>query len=896
MTSMSSTALPEALKSITATKIRELSKQRSLFDSRRNDILSAANNARDLRSKAQILLEGVTRLKGHSDDAFDKDDMDEGLASSPSEIEDGSDRATHINIRRFLLQSQYDPSVSEQSLKDSIAYLEKEIGYFAAKHQHVWFYSELVTEWLTDLDDFAESPDLQQVGRAEMHEQRATWESYVFNAGAADADSIRNYLERLFGKTTLSQQALQELRERIKKFGTEFATKKTWLTVDDLDWVSNSLLRADLLSREKTGILKEFMASGDVAQEVADVLNMRLASLDTWEWPAEGVPVEMRRQLNGKYRVYMDEDILDGLLLQYVGVKWAVAFRSAFDAFLNSRAWGSLQEHVPKREMERRRYFRDDRGKSYGSSVNDYRLETYKNNYFMTQLPTSVEKGVPEYGEEASEADTGAKTALDTKHSLLHMLVTESIIHRTLYGQFTAIRSDFRYFGPSLPHTTILTVLAYFGVPECWLGFFKSFLEAPVKFTQDGPEAEVQVRRRGVPMSHALSDCLGEAVLFCMDYAVNQNTNGAFLYRLHDDFWFWGHRDTCVNAWQAMTEFTAIMGLELNEEKTGTVQVGENPESKWPSRPSSSTPKTNGPLPAGEIRWGFLKLDAQEGRFLIDQTQVDAHITELRTQLASCKSLFTWTQAWNGYFARFFTNNFAKPSLCFGRSHIDMAISTLSRIECTLFSTGVTNHLRETIATKFPALALDLPDAFFYFPIELGGLELLNPYIPFLAMRENIKQTPVYRIKKAILDDELAYHAAKEEFERFGPGSRSFDEEDAQAPATFPSFEEYMAYPESRSEGLLSAYKDLMRVPGEVEIEQTPGLRSSQMGLDAGPTGRGGIISRDWADMTPYWKWVAELYHGDMVRRYGRLAAVDREFMPLGVVRTLKEGRFRWQG
>jgi hypothetical protein len=29
---------------------------------------------------------------------------------------------------------------------------------------------------------------------------------------------------------------------------------------------------------------------------------MQLASLDTWDWPEEGVHVDMRRHLSGKYR------------------------------------------------------------------------------------------------------------------------------------------------------------------------------------------------------------------------------------------------------------------------------------------------------------------------------------------------------------------------------------------------------------------------------------------------------------------------------------------------------------------------------------------------------------------------------------------------------------------
>jgi len=41
-------------------------------------------------------------------------------------------------------------------------------------------------------------------------------------------------------------------------------------------------------------------------------------------------------------------------------------------------------------------------------------------------------------------------------------------------------------------------------------------------------------------MSHVLSDTLGEAVLFCLDFAVNQRTKGRNIYRFHDDLWFWG--------------------------------------------------------------------------------------------------------------------------------------------------------------------------------------------------------------------------------------------------------------------------------------------------------------------------------------------------------------------
>ncbi|GES59237.1 hypothetical protein ATEIFO6365_0003051700 [Aspergillus terreus] len=925
----SSGALPQTLKFATDIKINEFSKQYALFANQKHEIIRAAENAPDLRSKAQILLEGITQLKGNPNDALDQEDMDlDHSADNRSAVANGSERAVYVNIRRFLMQSQCDPSVSDHALRGWIAELEQELQYLQTRHDHAAFYNKLVTECLanyegegpkeTSQDVNSDGDDsFEPVGRAEMQEQRSTWESLVFQADSTDETALCEYLDRLFLASSLSKQALKEMREKIKAFGSELLTKEAALGVHDLKWLGSTLLGTDLLTKEKAAILKDFMQSDAVAREVIDVLNMRLATLASWSWPAEGIPVEMRRQLNGKYRVFMDEDILDALLLHYIGLKWSVMFKDAFDDFLISRAWKSSHHYISRRERARRQYFLEKPARA-ANCVNEHRFDTYRSDYFMTQLPKSVQDGAPDYdGDSTAEpqsADSAAKSALDTKHSLLHLLITESIIHNTLHGQFTALRSDFKWFGPSLSHTTILTVLEYFGVPRTWLDFFKTFLEAPIKFVQDGPNAAVRTRRRGVPMSHAISTCLGEAVLFCMDYAVNQHTNGAHLYRLHDDFWFWGPEATCIAAWDAMKTFTRVTGLEFNEEKTGSVRLASTPDETTRGdtytpqelvAPDESKPHVNSPtlLPAGDIRWGFLKLDAQEGRFIIDQSQVDEHIAELQRQLGGCKSVFSWVKAWNSYFGRFFVNNFAKPAMCFGRSHIDMAIATLNRIERRLFPDspgGVTGHLRAMIADRFGVH--DLPDAFFYFPVELGGLELLNPYVSLFAMREDIKQTPHGRLRKAFVADSAAHQAAKERFEKHGPveASASVDAlgglDDG---TTFMSLEESTKHAEEFSPHLLAAYRDLTRVPTEASTSQTPTLCQHQSLLRdwlASSGASSGPIAAHWRGMKPYWRWIAELYQEGMVRKYGGLAAVSRELMPMGVVQTLKQGKFRWQG
>lgn len=114
------------------------------------------------------------------------------------------------------------------------------------------------------------------------------------------------------------------------------------------------------------------------------------------------------------------------------------------------------------------------------------------------------------------------------------MLVTELEMRKALGQPHTIVRSDFKWFGPSLSHVTILSVMEFFGATEKWLEFFRKFLVVPIKFAYN---EDVRVRTRGTPIAYAFSDLLSECVLVVLDFTVNQYYDGLFLYRLHDGFW-----------------------------------------------------------------------------------------------------------------------------------------------------------------------------------------------------------------------------------------------------------------------------------------------------------------------------------------------------------------------
>ncbi len=105
-------------------------------------------------------------------------------------------------------------------------------------------------------------------------------------------------------------------------------------------------------------MLKDFLSNPIILAEIADVLNMRIVVLDSWSWEIEGLNVEQRRKVTGKFHVYIDEDLLQAIFLQFIGVKWCVFFKGAFTDFSKfDGAWTSLGEPIPILARKRREYF-----------------------------------------------------------------------------------------------------------------------------------------------------------------------------------------------------------------------------------------------------------------------------------------------------------------------------------------------------------------------------------------------------------------------------------------------------------------------------------------------------------------------------------------------------------
>lgn len=970
----------QTLHDITNTKLEELAKKRANFEGKREEISTLVQNEQDAVKKLAILAKDMKICFS--------------IPTSSGRVVRGSSNNPRLeidlnNLDRFLSQVTYDPSVSLKVLQQ---WQQKLFRYFeiqSLKFAYASLYGQLTTEWLssnhgpvpTTDDEDAEMKDFELVSAGKKIESRSKWEESVFQTVEVDRSAVSKLLHDLFESTPDDSkhlvQALKKLREEVGRFEQELVEPENF-TLESLEWTIKGLIASDLLDDEKRAALRDFMGNPTILNEVADVLNMRMVALEDWSWGSE-VLLEQRRQLNGTFNIYLHEDLLQAIFLQYIGVRWSVHWKNAFASFRRSAGvWKMSQSSIDPLHWKRRDYFL---GASCTTpNVDSKRQSIYRNSYFLSQLLSSetqeacteegdeeadfeamtvqkfiakprtkqtarrntggkaprmqlASKAAPKapqpsgaYADEVDEEeflaenslyddddddDDKPKNPMEVKQNLLHLLSTEILIKTRLHGELTCFRSQVDNLYSSLPHSTIETVLTFFGVSQRWLGFFKRFLKAPLRFMDD-KNSEPRLRQSGTPGSHALSDVFSEAILFCIDFQINQETGGELLWRMHDDFWFWSpNHATCVKAWSTIRHFVKTVGLDLNKARTGAVRM---------SRKSDTVNQivaldVGDALPKGEIRWGMLYLNQNSGRFEIDQKMVDHHVGELGRQLKDkTNNIFAWIQAWNSYATTFFTSNFGKPAICFGREHVDNMLATHERIQRQTFSSSmgsgnsdtgsVIEFLRRTIEQRYGVK--DIPDGYFYFPTELGGLDVRNPFIGLLQIRDAVQDNPSRLLEDFEDAEREAYKTAKTRFENWRAGKirdihRGVKDPDFRPKdeGAFFSFEEYTQYREELHYGfsneLVQVFTALLEKPWEesIESEQNGEVIRALNALGS----RGGLkgILNNWWSMEPYWKWVAQLYGPEMIDTFGGFSIVDPSLLPMGMVSEFRSGRVRWQ-
>jgi hypothetical protein len=889
--SSSTAALSRTLKTITLTKIRELEKQRKAYAQSKNAVLQAAKQVdADHRAKISLLLNGVEDLN----------------PSSSSEVD-------LSNIRRWLEQSHFDSSIPDSMLHEFEEQLRSQLDVQTRRLDLGALYSRLLTEWLNPTESGNEQVTFEDPGALDgpfevvekdrLNQLKDKFKSVVFTPLETEEVEISLYLESLFSGD-VGAKALGRLRDDVQRTGSHMLMSDDPFNARTIKWCLKGLLANDLLRDDKKVILQDFLRDEVARTEICDVLNMKFADIKNWQWDAgdEGLPVEPRRQLNGKYRIMMDEDVLDAIFLHYIGMTWCVGMKTILcDVARYTGIW-KHQVNVSPYMGDRRRYFLGDHRSraETNTGVEKERQNMYRDDFFLSQLPSSVYSGDGGYDNDddpdPDSEDDGGKSPKEVKQQLLRLLATEVQLQKTLHGKVAVVQSDFQWFCTGLSHSTVFAVLRFLGIDEDWIAFFKKFLEAPLNMgpvSEGEPNADrVQIRKRGVPMAHALEKFFGELVLFFMDLIVNQEA-GILLYRFHDDLWVVGEPEKCAIAWHSMERFSALMGLELNKSKTGSVYLIQDEFTYEDSEIVAQ-------LPTGPVSIGFLNLDADLGDWIINEKDVFMHVKQLSKQLATSPSILSWVHTWNSCIGRFFSHTFGVPANCFGKAHVDAILETYKSMQDTLFpGSNVCQYLKGLIEERFGVS--DVPDAFIFLPESLGGLGVRNPFIDPFLVRERVCESPAARMQKFFKDEDEVYSEAKRQFEELGEqgrkrrrriiytdayGESSINSKLEQELGRFMSKEEFIGCRESTSPELAALYVELMEVPPKKRIVTSSRVKATIRKLE--------LMQRELPNSAEM-EWLLQMYERELLSKCGRLSIVEKNLLPLGILTILRKKKVAWQ-
>lgn len=874
--------LSQTLQSITKTKMREQDKRRQTFEASKSKLLESSTELTNDLERVKALLDGY-----------------KGLACSNKGVDHiDEDREEMMrNVAQYIEQAHHDPSVSSETIANFERTLQNKLEQEGHRLEFANLYYRLLAEWTDASSKPMEQPEekeaeldgsFEHVQKYDLQKLTEKFASVVFTPLETDEVGIDNYLNGLF-EDDHAQRLLKHISNENAGFASRLKKQAKPFDPDMLKKCIKALLSNNLLNDDAKSTLSEFSMNEVVLDEIADVLNLRFTDLDTWSWQEEdeGMYYEPRRQLNGKYRIMIDMDILQAIFLHYIAIRWCTHLKLSFEHLVKDPKFWRQGQGMSEEEKARYSFFTDREPHDDGIQYRE--RKKFVTQYLNSSLPSSLDEGGDPYGEDADAGrvrkSNEPKTGLALRQAFLQQLATNVMIRRELHGEVAVVQSDLQWYATGLPHSTLWAVLRFWGIPDDFIALFKKYAEAPLRLTAT-PGENVRTRRRGIPITDAFETLFGEIVLFCMDVAVNRLC-GMTMIRFHDDLYLHGAPKQTADAWETIENFVKVLGLDINTSKTGSVYISDGTKDE----------ALAATFPQGPVGMGMLRLN-DKGDWSIDQDQVAAHTRQLRKQLGQCTSIMSWVQTWNACMGRFFQDTFGKPANCFGQAHIEAILDTHTQIQSQLFDGhggSCTQYLRQQLESRFGVA--NIPDSFFFLLEQFGGLGIANPFVPFLAAKHYVQENPRQLMTAFQKHERNTYKEYSDEFatlsesdkqRRYRAAFADMKDNESVLEEPFFSIEEYRAHREMHSFALFCAYEDLLREPDVEDVRLTSDIKPWFEELKH-------THGRGWNDLNSAERWTMNLYANELKDRFGALSVVDKNLLPSGVLKMLKKRKITWQ-
>lgn len=653
------------------------------------------------------------------------------------------------DIKAFRSIARFDPSLDVEQCAGTSQRLSDSLAKASTQSDLAVLFCDVLQQWLET--DGAKSQETTGIPfNPPAREQSEAQADGRLEIRATDFDKLL----RDQGASEEMLNDVERIQEKTKKFGEK--TLKAKVQPNEVLAAMNTIA-ADPRWRtaEVREQLREESSKAMALSELASAFTSTLRHLDEWDWPEEGVRIEIQRHLNGKERQHLDLDVNLAIFLEVISTRWIEHFKLHLEQLRTSKGWSkstivdtavqkfpkedvlkyklALQDmttydsDLPRDGLKARFLNRQEEeilqvvstgmgggyeGGGYGDGVQDDRKTKAKAIRASKNTDSEVTTDVDAAGWHS--AALSGKTARAYSH-VFKMLCTDIRLLQTIDpdADITTVHLDIKDFGPSLDHSVPLAVFEYFGAPASWLKWLQTFLQVRVR-CEDG---SVVTSRTGTPFGLGFSSLMNELLLVILDMAIAAKTK-LHVHRNHDDFWFWSQdKDQVVGAHEVMTEFARMAKFEWNEDKGGCCVVGA--AGKEREVPPS--------LPQTPFRWGYLLLQS-DGQWRIDQALLETRMVEAEEEMRSAKSFLGKVNVWNKYQA-FIARNTALPLRANGVKHLEHVQDVLGQVQARV--TGgrdILAWLRDELARAFPDREAsnnrDVPNAMYLWPLDLGGFEL----------------------------------------------------------------------------------------------------------------------------------------------------------------------------
>ncbi|KAE8986640.1 hypothetical protein PR001_g21474 [Phytophthora rubi] len=817
-----------------------------------------------------------------------------------------------------------DPWSTETIVEQRKQQILREVRQRRSLWKHNKLLGELLMESLEETEHDQEdgelvrpqdgSPD-EPLAKLSREETQQRLESYFFQSSGVSEHEVLDFLKsEVFqeregfskAKTQRQQDALHQARTRLGQFGDAMLSGESPVSEEDVACCVAALVRDKaFLNPDVVALFTDALRNKQIIKELSHVLTIELSNVKEWRWP-KGVHVDFQRRMNGRFRCLLQEDAITLLLFQYIGLKWSVEMKAVLRSLLDSLS--------------------DKPWKSGTSSVESVRADMMRK-FQLFALPDSMKDAErSSYDEDDSESDDVEEGQKADKQDIIRRVLVEAYLQKTLASEgkesspLVAVVTDLEFFGPSVSHEAVFACLQFLGVRDDMLDVFRQYTQIPVIFP--GFE-KPKIMKRGLPVSRMMTMLLAEVELFVMDYLVLVSSD-VFLYRSHDDIFFFDSDEAKVlRAWSEMQRYAQRVGLKFNEDKSGSIRM-------YAGAGTTKAEVGSAPLPATPIRWGLLELQSN-GSVKIRQDEVKAFATEMADRLAAATSTFAWINVYNKYMF-FFLRNFGKPSPIFGLTHVRDTLSTLRRVHTLVFpktNGDALGYLREQAMSGRNDAAPAMPAAWVYWPLNLGGLGLCNPFLAIWDVQESLYtylgtyHTRVGRewpkLKKdwewqspfSTVFDELkqqydlfAEQAESEGFEwiknlsekerftymkssKYTDKQRKYGRNEPKLDDTFTlrSFDEYVnLLPSLTNTRLSTEFNELLSEADEC----APPLPKSALLQEAETLFRSANVSGYLSE------WVAFIYSAQVMEEFGTLSFFSRELLPAQLIESIKKKTVTW--